>query len=1135
MTAAQIPDLDARRRALDPARSFIVQAPAGSGKTELLIQRYLRLLAYVEHPEEIVAVTFTRKAASEMRERVLQALADAKDDNQRVASRHEQLTLELAAAALRRNADAGWCIAENPARMHIQTIDSLCAALTRQMPLLSRFGSQPESIEDASALYLEAARATVALVESDDGVAHDIERVLAHLDNDVKRIEDLLADMLKRRDHWLRHVHGRERAELEAALMSVRREVVQCARALMPEALHDELIALARYAAINLAAEGRSSPLSACAQLAALPGTDDSDVELWCGIVELLVTRNAGDWRRRHDVRHGFPTGESKAEKETAQRWKDRALALIASLATGDGICAALHELRFLPPARYSEDQWEVLGAILRLLPRAVAQLNLVFGSRGQVDFTEVAQAALRALETDEGPTDLALALDYRIRHLLIDEFQDTSISQYQLIEKLTAGWEPGDGRSVFAVGDPMQSIYRFREAQVGLFLRARAAGIAGVELQPIALTANFRSQAGIVEWVNHTFSRILPTREVVATGAVPYTASIATQSTLNGESVCVHPFLNDDGSSEAAQVAAIVAQAQREEPDAKVAILVRSRGHLREIVPQLKNAGLRFRALDIEELGHRPVVQDLVALTRALAHPADRLAWLAVLRAPWCGLTLADLHALAGDDHDQTVLDLMNDDARVATLSAGGRERLSRVHAVLRTCLEQRCRNSLRERVAGTWLALGGPACVEDTTDLEDAEIYFEYLEAHDEAGEIADLGEFEAGLAKLYALPDLMADERLQIMTIHKAKGLEFDIVIVPGLGRASRSDDKKLFLWMERPREDGRETADLLLAPIQETGAHSDAIYAWLQKIEAEKESLEAGRLLYVAATRAKQRLHLLGGARLVPDRNGVLELKAAGSKTLLGKLWPVVAPIYTDAAKRALESPEPLMRGNTAPSGPSVDQSLLRLASGWQLSPAPPRAAWVPPPDMAHAQDDIEFSWAGETARHVGSVVHRWLQRFADDALRGWNAQRVAGLHASFRAELAARGVPENELAGAGARVAAALTHAVTDARGRWLLGPQHEACNERRITTVIDGERINLVIDRMFRDADGKRWIVDYKTSIHEGADVETFLDREHERYRAQLARYAAAVGGAQATMLGLYFPLLVGWREWSAP
>ncbi|MEK7876786.1 MAG: UvrD-helicase domain-containing protein, partial [Pseudomonadota bacterium] len=221
MTAAPIPDLAARRSALDPSQSCIVQAPAGSGKTELLIQRYLLLLACVDHPEEIVAVTFTRKAAGEMRERVLEALADARAGKV-PATGHEKLTLELAAAALARDTKAGWRIPENPARLRIQTIDSLCAALTRQMPMLSKFGSQPESVEDASELYLEAARATVERVESDDAVAPDLERLLVHLDNDVKRIEDLLADMLRRRDHWLRHVHGRERAELETALQKAR-------------------------------------------------------------------------------------------------------------------------------------------------------------------------------------------------------------------------------------------------------------------------------------------------------------------------------------------------------------------------------------------------------------------------------------------------------------------------------------------------------------------------------------------------------------------------------------------------------------------------------------------------------------------------------------------------------------------------------------------------------------------------------------------------------------------------------------------------------------------------------------------------------------------------------------------------
>ncbi len=1126
MTAVHIPDLAARRRALDPAQSFIVQAPAGSGKTELLIQRYLLLLAHVDHPEEIVAVTFTRKAAGEMRERVLEALAAAQAGKD-PATGHEKLTLELATAALQRDTKAGWRTAENPARLRIQTIDSLCAALTRQMPILSKFGSQPENIEDATELYLEAARATIELVEGNETVAQDVERLLAHLDNDVARMETLLADMLRRRDHWLRHVHGRERAELEAALQNARRAALERAHGLIPASLHDELLGIARYAAANLVTDGSSSPIVACDKLAALPGSEASDADAWLGIVELLLTGAEGEWRRKYDVRIGFPAGKSKTGKEASKQWKDRVFAVIDQLRADDALRSALHDLRGLPPA-YTDGQWEVLGAIMRLLPRAVGQLRLVFQSRGQVDFTEVAHSAVSALGDAEAPSDLALALDYRIRHLLIDEFQDTSISQYELVAKLTAGWEVGDGRTVFAVGDPMQSIYRFREAEVGLFLRARAAGIAGVDLQPIALNANFRSQAGIVEWVNATFAHVMPDQEDIATGAVPYTASVATHAALAGAAVSVHPFFNDDRVGEAAKAVEIVMRVRRDDPDSKVAILVRNRGHLREIVPQLKAGGLRFRAIEIEELGHRPVVQDLLALTRALAHPADRLAWLALLRTPWCGLTLADLHGLAGNDHARTIWELMNDEVCTAGLSADGHARLRRAGDVLRQCFDQRCRGSLRERIAGAWFAFGGPACVEDTTDLEDAEIYFEYLEAHDEAGEIADLAAFEEGLAELYALPDVQADERLQIMTIHKAKGLEFDVVIVPGLGRTPRTDDKKLFLWMEQPREGGREATDLLLAPIQETGSEGDPIYAWLQKLDAEKESLEDERLLYVAATRARQRLHLLGDTRLVPDPDGVIALKPPSEKTLLGKLWPVVGPVYADAAKQAMASSGLLAREAESP----VDQSLRRLPSGWTLPPAPVRAAWTPPQNVARSQDEIEFSWVGETARQVGSVVHRWLQRMADDELQGWNPRRIAALRDTFRRELIARNVTDGDLDAATARVVAALTHATTDERGRWLLGRQQDARNEMRITVIGDGERVNLVIDRTFRGTDNQRWIVDYKTSSHEGTDVEAFLDRERVRYRAQLERYAAAVGDAQATMLGLYFPLLAGWREW---
>jgi ATP-dependent exoDNAse (exonuclease V) beta subunit len=173
--------------------------------------------------------------------------------------------------------------------------------------------------------------------------------------------------------------------------------------------------------------------------------------------------------------------------------------------------------------------------------------------------------------------------------------------------------------------------------------------------------------------------------------------------------------------------------------------------------------------------------------------------------------------------------------------------------------------------------------------------------------------------------------------------------------------------------------------------------------------------------------------------------------------------------------------------------------------------------------------------GETARCVGNVVHRWLQVIAEVERKGWTPERVGRMRGSFRNELAALGVVSAELEAATARVDKALTNALTDERGLWLLGPQTDARNEYRLTAMLNGERRQLVIDRTFTDAEGKRWIVDYKTSSHEGADKEAFLDREQARYRSQLERYAevhGATGTGAKIRLGLYFPQLGGWRQW---
>lgn len=1155
--AALIPDADERYRALDPAQSFIVQAPAGSGKTALLIQRYLRLLACVDAPEEIVAITFTRKAAAEMRARVLAALEVEKKLTD-AETAYEKLNRELSAAVLQRDRQVGWHIAENPERLRIQTIDSLCTSLTRQMPMLSKFGAQPETIEDASDFYLEAARATLELVEQKHKIAHDVRRLLEHLDNDMARIEALLAEMLSRRDHWLRHIHGRTREELETSLQNSRRNALCYVFRLFPKAMHNELLELLRYAATNLlSSETKLSKISFCDRLETL---STADVEHWCGIAELLLTKE-GDWRKRISVNEGFPPGNTKTEKDKAKAWKNRLEILIESLSPEDRFRHALHDMRQLPPPCYSDKQWEVLGAITRLLPYAVAQLNIIFQASGYVDFSEVAQRALLALGDSESPTDLALALDYRIRHLMIDEFQDTSISQFKLIEKLVTGWEEGDGRSLFAVGDPMQSIYRFREAEVGLFLQARSAGIGHLVLQPITLRANFRSQQGIIDWINSAFAQIMPDCEDIATGAVVYSTSIATHPRLAGNAVKLYSFFERNHVAEARQVVEIITQTRRDNPSGTIAILVRNRSHLREIVGQIKKAGLRFRAIDIELLYHKSVVQDLLTLTRALINPADRLAWFALLRAPWCGLLLKDIAELVSikkNENDcgviikeMTVWGLMCDENNWHSISIDAITRIRRLREILKPCMDHRQRQSLRMTVEAIWQALGGPGCMSPVlkdedymgNNLDDAMIYLDYLEDQEEAGDIQDLASFEKGLNALYASPDLDADDTLQIMTIHKAKGLEFDTVIVPGLGRTPRNNDKRLLKWTEQPHNEvkdnrGVSVSDLLLAPTQETGGEVDSIYLWMEKLDRDKEQLEADRLLYVAATRTKKFLHLLGHVSLASDGDGKSMLKKPVNGSLLNRLWPIVQSIYINAIeeKTVSEYCQLEVRDSEIKIGGVDNQNIYRLRAEWILPDAPKSVVWPEPYGSKQIQEEIEFSWASEMARHVGNVVHRWLQEIAEDEMHGWNTLRIQMLRDQFKQNLYAGGMSgaNKEMEYAVERIILALTYAINDKRGQWILGPQQFSQNELKITGIVDNVPMNWVIDRTFCDTHGIRWIIDYKTSSHEGADIKDFLDREQIRYQHQLNHYAKVMQqiDSRPIRLGIYFPLIGGWREW---
>ncbi|MDH5534416.1 MAG: PD-(D/E)XK nuclease family protein, partial [Betaproteobacteria bacterium] len=287
--------------------------------------------------------------------------------------------------------------------------------------------------------------------------------------------------------------------------------------------------------------------------------------------------------------------------------------------------------------------------------------------------------------------------------------------------------------------------------------------------------------------------------------------------------------------------------------------------------------------------------------------------------------------------------------------------------------------------------------------------------------------------------------------------------------------------------------------------------EPLYKYVRLLDREAEDIEAGRLFYVAATRAESRLYLLGCVKISED--GVVRLPS--KRSLLGLAWSALGEsVRLPAAVVAEEAGrKPLPAGE-----------LRRLPSDFEVPRAPMAMAWKASGE-GREDEGPPFDWAKEAVRVAGIVVHAWLQRIAEDELRGWDDKRVDALRDRFASDLQRRGIAPAELERAAALVVLGLKNAISDERGRWVLGPQKAARNEYRLRSR---ER-SLRIDRVFEDASGNMWVVDYKASAHEGTGVEAFLDVQKVRYAAQLNAYAEALGGARR---GLYFPLQKGWREW---
>lgn len=1141
-------DAEARELALDARQSFAVAAPAGSGKTGLLTHRILKLLLTVASPEEVLAITFTNKAASEMQERLLNALEQARDSDE-PSDAHEQALWHSAQAVLQRDRELNWQLLHNPNRLRVQTIDGLCRSIASQLPFDSQLGAIPATLEDAQSACAEAARVFLQGIEQEVDHRDDLIHLCRHLDNNLDALQGLFVALLLKREQWLGPIFqassSEARKSLETSLEQLCQEhLAQLKAALLP--VESDLCKLLDNAASYLHEHDPEAPLAELMGITGLPSTEPEAITQWRLLADFLLTKS-GSWRKSVAVKQGVPPGpQSKPLKALFTE-------IVALLAETPETLTLLKELSTLPPARYNDGEWQVLACLTRLLPKLAAQLWLSFAELGATDFTQVMLAALQALGDSDAPSDLALKLDYQIKHILVDEFQDTSLPQLHLLQKLTAGWQPDDGRTLFIVGDGMQSCYGFRNANVGLFLQARREGIGQVALQAVDLQVNFRSYGGVVEWVNHTFAAAFPAADDISRGAVSYTPSHAFKAEQDGAAVEVYlsPYapkaeqdepgardLTQARMAEAQAAVAIVRQAKARNPSGSIAILGRGRSHLQNIISQLGRAGISYQANAIDSLASRMAIRDLTTLTRALLRPDDRIAWLALLRAPWCGLDLHDLHALAHAPNAEAVhLDTMElpfiwqqlaQHDSIAALSHTAQQRLKHLLNTCQSARQNAGRLGLRQWLYGVWIELGGPATLLNHTDHDDAEQFFALLEQYDCAGAIEDWAGFERGLSKLFAAPmsepaEANGEPPVQIMTMHKSKGLEFDTVIIPGLDRPTRSDGKSLLLWRERLNSAGEP--QLLLGPLAPAGEDHGALYQHLKYEQRLQDHYEATRLLYVGCTRAIERLYLLGCSSLKIDA----ELPEAKASGMLQHIWPQVKEAALSVNGLLGTQPESASPNNTA-SALAQPGFIRRLSPQWQAPVAPdnPRLAHLRGREYASEENmPTRETRHNTTARLTGTVIHSIYEALAQQPLPACSQQYIKEQSPRWRLLLQQQGVTPDALPSALAQVQTAIAQTLNSEQGRWVLADHPQAASEASFTSRAGNKFAQHTVDRTFIEG-GNRWIIDYKTSQpHEGQSLEAFTDELIQTYRPQLQRYQRLFAEQpEPVIAALYCPFL---------
>ncbi len=1102
-----------QRLALDPTATVWVQASAGTGKTKVLVDRVLSLLLAGGEPQRIRCLTFTKAAAAEMKNRLLQALADwATLPGAELTQRLYDLlgrppTAEEEQAAARLFAR----VLDAPGGLQIQTIHAFCQGLLARFPLEAGISPRFTLVEERSAAELMAAARADLLAEAElPGREADLRWALEQLllaggETTLAKLADA---MVQKRAWFERCLAGRSVVGAVA--------VVEHAAGLAPGETRESLLAAA------LAEPAlRAGPLRALCQLMA--GGLDSDRKVADGMAGLLAAEAGKRPHHYEDWRGAFLTNDGTVRKKLPTKKLAGAAPMLAALFLEEGERLLLLEQRLA-----AADLVEDCRALFTVAERLLDFYQQRKAALGGLDYADLIAATARLLGQPGRAAWVLYKLDEGIEHLLIDEAQDTSAEQWQVVRQLTAEFHAGEGahedkggavRTVFAVGDGKQSIYRFQGADPAGFRDAATHFRERVEavrqaFRAVPLSHSFRSVEAVLQAVDRVFALPAAQDGVATPGeAVVHAATRLGQAGRVEIWPLVQPpnvdpplpwappvtrrSLVDPAVALAESLAQTLAGWFAADPatlgpdhpawlDSKarpvapgdVLILVRRRNALfHALARALKRQGVPVAGVDRMVLPEQTAVRDLLSLGRFLLLPDDDLSLAEVMKGPLGGLDDDDLMALAAQREGQSLWQALAARQGLKPAYDALRQRLEALLAQVDFVPPYELFAGLLGAGEGRrrWLGRLGEEAADPLDEFLAQALAYERDHAPSLQGFLAWL---EQGALEVKR--DLEAGgPAVRIMTVHGAKGLQAPIVFLPDTTQPAKAQDSLL--------EDPRHALVLRSSGLLKAVPFA----AQVQGANEAATAQEYRRLLYVALTRAEDRLYLcgyLGGKALSPDSWYALAAKAlAGleadqAQALSEILAPVAAP-QSAAPERPRLAARP-----TAPPPPLADFA-ARPPPPEPTPPrplAPSRPSGEEPPGLSPLAESEGGRW------RRGLLLHRLLQ-----SLPELPAARRAAAARRFLSE-PAQGLDPATVAAWTAEILAVME--LPEAAP--LFGPDSRA--EVPIVGRVGGQRIAGRLDRLAVTAEAV-WLADYKTNRPPPASE----DAVPEQYLRQLAAYGA--------------------------